>query len=260
MSAGTDHVMPARDAGSSPRPAKVRELLAHDGGSALARYRRLTYPDVSASRFWLFELATMLLLPMPGGLGMLLRRKLLRPFLGALGRDVIIGRNCVLRNPQRIFIGDGVIIDDNCVLDARGTDAAGLRLADGALVSRNVQIKSKGGPIDIGRDVTIGDGTQIVSQTGVHIGDTAAIAAACQIFGGTFALSEFNKPAAERRTVSAGPIAIGAGSWLATGVIVLDGARIGADCIVSAGSVVTRSIPDRCVAQGNPAKKVFDIR
>lgn len=258
----TDHVMEPRagTAPPAPPPPKIRELLTRDQTSAFARYRQLTYPGSSLLRFWLFELATMLLLPMPGGLGMILRRKLLKGFFGAMGRDAIIGRNCVVRNPQRIFIGDGVVIDDNCVLDARGAGDEGLRLSAGAFLSRGVQIKSKGGPIHIGRDVTIGDASQIVSQSGIRIGDTAAIAAACQIFGGAFALSDFSKPAHERRSVSAGPIEIGSGTWLATGVIVLDGARIGENSVVSAGSVVARSIPARCVAQGNPARKVFDIR
>jgi acetyltransferase-like isoleucine patch superfamily enzyme len=243
----------------SGHPPKIRELLTSDE-STFARYRRLTYPSGSLLRFWLFELATMLLLPMPGGLGLMLRRKLLRPFFGAMGRNVIIGRNCVLRNPQRIFLGDAVVIDDNSLLDARGTGAEGLRLDEGVLVSRNVQVKSKGGPIHIGRDVNVGDNSLIVSQTGIRIGDGAAIANGCQIMGGTFAMSEFNKPAPERVSTSVGPISIGSGTWLATGVVVLDGAQIGENSIVSAGSIVTRSLPSKCVAQGNPAKPVFNIR
>lgn len=243
----------------SGQPPKIRNLLTADE-SAFSRYRRLTYPTGSLLRFWLFELATMLLLPMPGGLGIVLRRKLLRSFFGAMGRNVIIGRNCVFRNPHRLFIGDGVIIDENCLLDARGAGDEGLRLEAGVLVSRGVQIKSKGGPIHIGLDVNVGDNSLVVSQTGIVIGDGAAIATGCQIMGGTFAMEEFSKPAPERAAMSTGPINIGKGVWLATGVIVLDGAHVGEDSIVSAGSVVTRSIPAKCVAQGNPAKKVFSIR
>lgn len=241
-------------------PGKIREILKTGEASAFARYRALTFPAGSIWHFWLFELATMFLLPMPGGLGIILRRKLMRSFFGSMGRNVIIGRNCVFRNPHHIFIGDGVIIDENALLDARGTEAEGLRLGQGVLVSRGVQIKSKGGPICIGRDVTIGDGSTVISQTGIFIGDGAAIAHACHIAGGTFAMQEFSKPAPQRKTTSAGPIRIGAGTWIATGVLVLDGVQIGENVIVSAGSVVMRSLPDGCLASGNPAKKVFEMR
>lgn len=239
---------------------KIREILKTGETSAFARYRALTHPGGSVLKFWLYELATMLLLPMPGGLGIVLRRKLLRPFFGSMGRNVIIGRNCVFRNPHHIFIADGVVIDENALLDARGTGPEGLRLASGVLVSRGVQVKSKGGPILIGQDVTIGDGSTVISQTGIHIGAGAAIAHACHLAGGTFALQEFDRPAPQRKTTSAGPIRIGAGTWIAAGVLVLDGVRIGENVIVSAGSVVTRAVPDKCVVSGNPAKKVFEIR
>jgi acetyltransferase-like isoleucine patch superfamily enzyme len=41
---------------------------------------------------------------------------------------------------------------------------------------------------------------------------------------------------------------------------VLDGAEIGDDCIVSAGSIVSGSIPPRSIVQGNPAKVIFTRR
>src|SRR5688572_22235744 len=111
-------------------PPRIRELLAEEHGSALARYRRLVHPTGSALRFYLFELATMLLLPFPGAAGLWLRQKLLKPFFGAFGRGVVIGRNCTFRNPQRVFLGNRVVIDDNCVIDARGAGTEGVRFAD----------------------------------------------------------------------------------------------------------------------------------
>jgi acetyltransferase-like isoleucine patch superfamily enzyme len=241
-------------------PPRIRELLAEGHGSALARYRRLVHPTGSALRFFLFELATMILLPFPGAAGLWLRQKLLKPFFGSFGRGAVIGRNCTLRNPQGIFIGDGVVIDDNCVIDARGAGSDGVRFADGVLVSRGVQVKSKGGPISIGRNVTLGDNSLVVSQSGIRIADGVGVATGCQIMGGTFQMSEFDRPATQRKSFSAGPITIDAGAWLATGVIVLDAVHIGENAIVSAGSVVTHSIAARTVAQGNPAKKIFEMR
>jgi maltose O-acetyltransferase len=53
-----------------------------------------------------------------------------------------------------------------------------------------------------------------------------------------------------------GRISIGSGCFIGDSVIVLPGVSIGDDCIVGAGSVVTRDIPSNSVAAGNPARVV----
>jgi acetyltransferase-like isoleucine patch superfamily enzyme len=238
----------------------IRDVFTRQRGSALSRYRALTFPDGGILPFVLYELATMFLLPMPGAAGLLLRRKLLRPFFGALGRNVIIGRNCVFRHPRRIFLGDAVALDDNCMLDARGCGEEGLTIGENTIVGRDCVIKSKDGGIHIGRGVNLGARTYAVSHSGLEIGDDVGVAGGCFLNGGTFPLEEFGKPPPLRTPTSTGPIEIGAGAWLATTVTVLDGVRIGENAVVSAGSVVTRDVPARTVVQGNPAKKIFEIR
>jgi maltose O-acetyltransferase len=42
--------------------------------------------------------------------------------------------------------------------------------------------------------------------------------------------------------------------WLGGGVIVLPGVTIGHDTVVGAGAVVTKDLPPRVVAVGNPAR------
>ena len=57
-----------------------------------------------------------------------------------------------------------------------------------------------------------------------------------------------------------GEVVIGEGSWLGENVCVL-GVRIGKHCVIGSNSVVTRDIPDYCVAVGAPAKviKRYDL-
>jgi maltose O-acetyltransferase len=50
------------------------------------------------------------------------------------------------------------------------------------------------------------------------------------------------------------PISIGDNTWLGAGVMVCPGVTIGVDTVVGAGSVVTREVPDRVLAAGNPAR------
>ena len=49
------------------------------------------------------------------------------------------------------------------------------------------------------------------------------------------------------------PIIIGDDTWIGGGVTVCPGVTIGARCIIAAGAVVVRDIPDDCMAAGNPA-------
>ncbi len=55
------------------------------------------------------------------------------------------------------------------------------------------------------------------------------------------------------------PVKIGQCVWLGAGVIVLPGVEIGDNCVIGAGSVVTKNIPANSVAVGNPCKVIRKI-
>lgn len=51
-------------------------------------------------------------------------------------------------------------------------------------------------------------------------------------------------------------VIIGEGSWIGTNVVIVGNVKIGKQCVIGANSVVTKDIPDYCVAVGIPAKVV----
>lgn len=55
------------------------------------------------------------------------------------------------------------------------------------------------------------------------------------------------------------PITVGDNVWIGGNVILLPGVRVGSNCVVAAGSVVTRDIPAWSVAAGNPARVIRTI-
>ena len=57
-------------------------------------------------------------------------------------------------------------------------------------------------------------------------------------------------------------IEIGKGSWIGTKVTIVGDIKIGKNCVIGANSVITKSIPDYCVAAGCPAKiiKKYDAQ
>ena len=49
---------------------------------------------------------------------------------------------------------------------------------------------------------------------------------------------------------------IGDDVWIGTNVIILPGVNIGSHCIIGAGSVVTKDVPDYAIVGGVPAKVI----
>lgn len=92
----------------------------------------------------------------------------------------------------------------------------------------------------------------------IHIGDNALIAPNVQIytvFHPTSALDRFGEPKEDGsfafcKTQTA-PVYIGKNVWIGGGAILLPGVHIGDNVVIKAGSVVTKDIPENCVACGN---------
>jgi maltose O-acetyltransferase len=96
-------------------------------------------------------------------------------------------------------------------------------------------------------------GLVILDCAPVRIGDDVQIASNVQLLTATHPLD----PDVRRTGLeSARPITIEDGVWLGGGVIVCPGVTIGADTVVGAGAVVTRDLPSRVLAVGNPARVV----
>ena len=55
-------------------------------------------------------------------------------------------------------------------------------------------------------------------------------------------------------------IFIGSGTWISSGAIILGGVKIGNNVIISAGSLVNKSVPDYAIFAGVPGKIIGDTR
>ena len=120
------------------------------------------------------------------------------------------------------------------------------------------------GSIRVGQDskVLIGDNVSTTSTvamsategTTIRVGDDVMFASENQIRADD-GHPIFDVRTSKRVNVSKS-ITIGNHVWLARGAVVLGGASIGDGTVIGYGSIVTRKIPNNCVAAGVPAKVV----
>jgi acetyltransferase-like isoleucine patch superfamily enzyme len=201
------------------------------------------------------ELITMASQSMPGALGLALRKTLYPSLLGACGRNVVFGQNVVLRHPHKIRIGDNVVIDDNCLIDAKGDDNHGITIGSGVFIGRNTILSCKNGDIELADGANIGFNCEIFSASRVTLGREALLAAYCYLIGGDHDFTDPMQPVLAQGRRSLG-ISVGAGAWVGAGAKVLDGVAVGDRAIVGAGAVVRDPVPASSIAVGIPAKVI----
>lgn len=99
----------------------------------------------------------------------------------------------------------------------------------------------------------------------IEIGDNVLIASNVQIYTATHSTKLQERVVADWEAgegickTYALPVRINDGAWIGGGAIILPGMTIGKNSVIGAGSIVTHSIPDNCVAVGNPCRVIKQI-
>ena len=139
-----------------------------------------------------------------------------------------------------------------------------IRVFSARLISKGV---SKKAIISYGTKF-YGNGKDILIEDGAATGINSKIASNCYIGKNVkmgpdcVIITQNHHYVAELKQFSGydiKPVYIGDNCWIGERVIILPGAKIGKNCIIGAGSVVTKSIPSDSLAYGNPCKVVRKI-
>jgi acetyltransferase-like isoleucine patch superfamily enzyme len=234
---------------------RAQEQLFDARRSAREKYAALVIGRRGWGPLLMYELVVLLSQHVPGALGLFLRKSLYPSLLGACGRNVIFGQNVVLRHPHKIRIGDNVVIDDNCLLDAKGETNQGIAIGTGVFIGRNSILSCKNGDIEIADGANIGFNCEVFSASRVTVGRDTLLAAYCYVIGGDHDFSDPSQSVIAQSRSSKG-VSIGAGAWLGAGAKVLDGVTVGDFAVVGAGAVVRGPVPERAIAAGVPARIV----
>lgn len=151
-----------------------------------------------------------------------------------------LGKKCVIVGKNNISIGENTWIDDGCELIAYNSHFeqklyANLCIGDNVRIHKRCRITCAG---------------EIVIENNVLM--------APEVF-----ITDHNHGMAPEYLGGYSPqpllvkdVRIENGVWLGQRVTILPGVTVGKHSIIGANSVVTRSVPEYCIAVGNPAKVI----
>ena len=114
--------------------------------------------------------------------------------------------------------------------------------------------------LNIGNNVGM-NGSLIYCSQKITIGNNTIIGGGTRIFDTNFHSTDYRVRRDKKRFTEcvSKPISIGDDVFVGTNCIICKGVAIGDRSIIGAGSVVTCSIPEDCIAAGNPAKIIKRI-
>ena len=163
------------------------------------------------------------------------------------GKSVTIVPKINIFNPQYISIGNYCYFGPDCRVEAWDF----------------YEGESFHPEITFGKNVRINSSCHIGAINRVEIGDDCLLGSHVMIIDHSHGKNEWdevNIHPSKRKLYSKGSVIIGSRCWIGENVTILPGVHIGTSAVVGANSVVTRNIPDYCVAVGNPAKVVKIIQ
>jgi acetyltransferase-like isoleucine patch superfamily enzyme len=153
-----------------------------------------------------------------------------REQLGSAGEHLVLEAGVLVFHPETVHLGTNVYVGHRTIL--KGHPHGAIRIGSDTWIGQDCFFHGAGG-IRIGAEVGIGPGVRILTSVHEETAPPAAIIEAPLRFA---------------------PVVIGRGCDIGLGTILLPGVTIGEGVQVGAGSIVTRDLPDGCVASGAPAR------
>ncbi len=240
------------------KPLKIQQSMSGGNQSALHRYMDLVVGQRGYLKLLKYELVVMIAQKRAGALGLLLRKKMYPWLLGECGRNVTFGCDVVLRHPHKIRIGDGVVVDENVLVDAKGESNQGIDIGAGSYIGRNSIVSCKNGDIYLGENANVGWPCTIAATSSIRIGRDNIIAAYSYIIGGgNYQFDDIDVPMCQAYDQAGkGGVEPKDDVWLGSHVAVLDGVTIESGAVVASGSTVTKNLEGMSINVGSPAREL----
>ena len=155
-------------------------------------------------------------------------------------------KQLIIVNPQYISIGRSFSALYNLRIEAYD-EYLGQHFTPELTIGNNVSMNTD---VHIGCINMVSIGNNVLMASRIYISDHSH---------GEINKEAFSLPPAYRPLISKGPVIIKDNVWIGEGVCILPGVTIGENSIIGANAVVTKDVPDNCVAGGNPARILRQI-
>lgn len=161
---------------------------------------------------------------------------------GTVGKSIRIDKPCILQGEgiKNVYIGDSVWIQEHTIIGC-WTEYGEKHFQPSISIGNNCNIGAYN-HISACNKIEIGDG--LLTGRFVVINDNSH---------GGLSYEESDVAPAKRKLISKGEIIIGKNVWIGDKAAILSGVHVGNNVIIAANAVVTKDVPDNCIAGGVPA-------
>lgn len=156
----------------------------------------------------------------------------------------------------QVQAGKNVYIGNHCALKGKSN----IVLEDSVTVRPYTQIWSGGGTVRIGKESEIGERCRISIANSLEIGKKVLFSPNVYITDCDHEYRNVDIPIIDQGIVQKGQkVSIGDGSYVGINAVIVGNVKIGKHCVIGANSVVTKDVPDYCVAVGSPTRVIKNI-
>jgi acetyltransferase-like isoleucine patch superfamily enzyme len=172
------------------------------------------------------------------------------PTFGNSPRNLVIELPRRINNPRCIFLGENIWIGPGTLLNpVTRYPSSSIKHPE-----RAQKVQEFNPRIIIGNRVTATGSLTIGAVNEVVIEDDVLLASNITILDNSHGYENVDIPYKYQALTRIAPVLIKRGCWIGENVVILPGVTIGEMTIIGANSVVTKDIPDRCIAVGTPAR------
>jgi acetyltransferase-like isoleucine patch superfamily enzyme len=175
--------------------------------------------------------------------------------------SIIAGKSVIIEKDTRIGLFSFIICDQCHIENDVNIGSLVYIKVDNIFVGFQTVIRENNlfGGMDIGKSkISIGHMSHIHQNCLINTTMPVEIGSNTAIGGGSYLFTHSSwQPITEGYPCTFESVKIGNNVWISWNVFILPGVSIGDGTLVSASALVTKSLPSKCLASGNPAKIVI---
>lgn len=130
------------------------------------------------------------------------------------------------------------------------------QIGEGCYIEPPLHSNWGGYHVHFGKNIYANFNLTLVDDTHIYVGDYT-------MFGPNVTIATAGHPILPQLRQQGyqynAPVHIGKNCWIGAGVVIVPGVTIGDDVVIGAGSIVTKDLPDRVLAVGNPCRILREV-